>query len=338
MTQKVTVAVCTYNGARTLPATLEALKAQTLPSDEFEVIVVDDGSSDDTSAVAVAHGARVLRLPTNQGLAAARNTAVEAARADLIAFTDDDCVPHADWLAELVVPFADATVDAVGGRVVPESTSRFVRGYLQAVNPLLPLPVGHVDSPSNIARVSRYLKSVLTGPEVSGDWLYMAPTANVAFRRSAVTSVGGFSDAFRSVAEDEDLFRRLHARPDGARVAYRATASVDHWFAPSLRDCLRRARSYGRGNARLAREHPSSRLIVYPVPAAVATAALAGRCPKLRIWAMLTAVLLPLAAYPRFLRLAASRKDASPLAYGYIQFAQEVANMVGELEGLGDPK
>ena len=88
----ISVVVPVLNGARSLPALLDALTRQTLGRDRFELIVVDNGSRDRTAAIALAAGARVIGEP-RRGRARARNTGVAAATAPAIAFTDADCVP-----------------------------------------------------------------------------------------------------------------------------------------------------------------------------------------------------------------------------------------------------
>ena len=104
----IAVVVPTYRRAELLPRLVGALERQTLPLDRFEVIVVDNGSNDDTASVLADLEARsplhlrLLEVPENDGPARARNLGWQATRAPLVAFTDDDCVPRPDWLAQLV--------------------------------------------------------------------------------------------------------------------------------------------------------------------------------------------------------------------------------------------
>ena len=92
---------------------------------EMETIVVDDGSTDDTSAVGHRHGARVIRHPANRGLSAARNSGVLAAGAPVVAFLDDDCVPEPSWARKLLAAHGDGVI-GVGGPVSPASGGGFV--------------------------------------------------------------------------------------------------------------------------------------------------------------------------------------------------------------------
>lgn len=104
---------------------LTALAAQELGADEFEVIVVDDASGDDTAEMLELMGAslpfrlRVSRLDVNSGPAVARNRGWRMAEADVIAFVDDDCVPEPNWLTSGLVAMVDSEVGVVQGRTVP---------------------------------------------------------------------------------------------------------------------------------------------------------------------------------------------------------------------------
>jgi GT2 family glycosyltransferase len=330
-TPRISVVVCTHNGSEKLPIALRSLTRQTLAPSQYEVIVVDDGSSDDSVRVAREHAVRALRLPANAGLAAARNAGIAAAHSDLIAFTDDDCEVAADWLAALLPAFEDSNVDGVSGPVSPEADDPFVRAYLRAHNPLSALPDTLLAASGLGHRLRLYLASLVSpGPEL--DHLYSVVGANMAFRRSALLAVDGFDEAYRFGSEEEDLCRRLHARDGGAMLLYVPGAQVTHWFEGRISDSLRRARSYGRGKARNVFKHPEMRPIVYPVPVAVAgviSYATLTRRPR----AALAAALLPLAGYPGWIRHTRSEGGFYAPLYPYVQLLGELWNMFGELEG-----
>ncbi len=110
------------DAAPTLARTLEALECQQFAGD-FEVIVVDDGSRDETAVIARRHRppVRLLHNDASHGPGAARNTGVRAARAPVLAFTDADCFPTLRWLAEGCRALADA--DLIQGRVAPDTAA-----------------------------------------------------------------------------------------------------------------------------------------------------------------------------------------------------------------------
>ncbi|MBN1537137.1 MAG: glycosyltransferase [Anaerolineales bacterium] len=108
----ITVVVPVYNGEDTIVDCMNALTKQSLPPDE--VIVVDDGSTDRSAALAEAKSVRVIHQE-NQGPASARNTGIHHANGDLILFTDSDCEAHPDWVREMVNSLTDPEVAGVKG-------------------------------------------------------------------------------------------------------------------------------------------------------------------------------------------------------------------------------
>ena len=119
---KISVIVCTYNGARTLAECLYGLHKLNYPN--FEVIVVNDGSTDNSAAIATEFGVRVISTD-NRGLSSARNTGCEAATGEIVAYIDDDAYPDPDWLTYLAASFSRARSPmpaAVGGPNIPPPT------------------------------------------------------------------------------------------------------------------------------------------------------------------------------------------------------------------------
>jgi glucosyl-dolichyl phosphate glucuronosyltransferase len=123
MTPTVSVVICSFNRASALRRALGCLREQTAPSDTYEVIVVDNNSSDETPAV-IAEAARLapvryVREP-RQGLSFARNCGVKISRAEIVAFTDDDVCVSPDWIRTICRVSAERSdVAWFGGRVLP---------------------------------------------------------------------------------------------------------------------------------------------------------------------------------------------------------------------------
>ena len=333
-TPAVSVVIPTFNGADRLPATLAALARQTLPREDWEVVVIDDGSTDNTGEVAAAGGARVIRFPANRGVGAARNAGVAEARAPVLAFIDDDCIPQPDWLEQLIEPFRDSSVDGVGGKIHPAGDDGLMLRYLKARNPWAPLPAELLRSSNRLYRLLVYLKGLMRVGQRGGDpeELFAVAGANMAFRAELLAGVGGFDETYR-VSEETELCRRAHSLRPGTRIVYRPTAVVGHHFGANIRNVLRRAHWYGEGSARFAAENDDVKLIAYPFPVLMAVAA--GWAIATRRWRVLAAIpFVPVAAYPGWLLVALGRRDPEPVAYAYIQFAQEIATMAGEVSGV----
>ena len=131
-TPRVSVVVATYRRPDRLPGLLAALAAQTLPSDDYEVIVVENASPDDTADVLESlrpdfdGTLHVLHMESNAGPAPARNVGITAAAAPVIAFTDDDCLPEPDWLEAGLRALEADGVGVAQGRTRPAGpTSTF---------------------------------------------------------------------------------------------------------------------------------------------------------------------------------------------------------------------
>lgn len=226
---RVAVVIATYNRARLLRQTLDALTRQE-GVDDFEVVVVDDASTDDTWRKLeewAAEDARLVpvRMPRNSGAAAARNIGWRAARAALIAFTDDDCTPQPGWLAALCAGLADA--DLVQGPTSPR--------------------------PDQAGNYGPFCRTVTVEFE---EGYY--ETCNIGYLADVLAKLGGFDETFRfPFGEDTDLAWR--AKKTGARTAFVPEALVYHEVWPSrysdyLRDIRRRE-----GMVHLFSKHPEVR-------------------------------------------------------------------------------
>ena len=329
---RLSVVVCSHDGSATLPVAVRSLARQSLPVADYEIVVVDDGSADETAAVARAAGAEVIRLWPGRGTSAARNAGWRAARGEVVAYIDDDCEAVPGWAAGILEPFDDPSVDGAGGRVIAESKRGIVRRYLQANNPLRPIGAQASGQRSALERLRFYLEGMLFDREPA-DQLYAMAGANMAVRRPVLESVGGFDETIRFSPEDEDLCRRLALRDGGVDLRYAPAAVVMHWFKPQLRDVLRRARAYGAGSARLAYRHRDVSLIVYPLPVALAIVlAVAVMVRRPRLGAV--ALGLPLIGYPRWLSHVRVRRTPEPVVYPYLDLLQEICTMIGEIQGL----
>jgi O-antigen biosynthesis protein len=224
---RISVVVCSYNGAATIGDCLAAIKELDYP--EYELIVVNDGSTDTTADIAREHGARVIETP-NQGLALARNTGLAAASGEIVAYVDDDAAPDRDWLTYLADAFATGEWAAVGG-------------------PNVPWP-GAGDVPAAISNAPGGPTHVL----VSDREAEHIPGCNMAFRRSVLQELKGFDPQFHAAGDDVDICWRLSEA--GHRIGFHAGASVWHHRRRSVGAYFRQQRGYGAAEALLERKWP----------------------------------------------------------------------------------
>jgi glycosyltransferase involved in cell wall biosynthesis len=328
MSADLSVVICSLNGAAGVDRCLSALAAQ--KDVDLQLIVVDDGSTDDTSEVARQHGVLVLRHETNKGLSAARNTGIRAATAPVVAFLDDDCEPEPQWARELIDAYEDGVI-GVGGPVVPVAPEGFMLGFLRRNNPLVPLELNLAHSEGLLYRFYLYvLRQWTAGEPRDKRAVYMLVGANMSFRRALIAETR-FDERFRFGADDLDLAIQLQNRFPQGRLVVTPDAVVRHYFEPSLRDTLRRSRSYGRGCARLYRKWPTMRPTIFPWPVLMFALLVASIFVP---YLLAVTVVLPLLMYPKGLRLAVSMRQPSCVFDAYVQLAQEIYGNVGYAQGL----
>jgi glycosyltransferase involved in cell wall biosynthesis len=216
------VVVPAYNAARTLDACLQALNTQTTATDAYEIILVDDGSRDNTAEIAQRHGVRLIRQE-NRGPAAARNRGVAEARSDIVLFTDADCQPQPDWIENMLVPFADPQVTGVQGAYLTRQTFLTAR-FAQA------------EFEDRYELMARFESIDLVATYAAG------------FRRALFLRMGGFDDSF-PVANNEDTDFSYRLCEAGHKLVFAPEARVFHQHPGSLRKYLRT--KYWRGYWRM---------------------------------------------------------------------------------------
>ena len=227
----VSVVVPTRDRMASLGATVEALRRQQ-DAEPFELIIVDDGSTDGTGAflaALAAQGAIVHVIGGGRGAAAARNAGIGRAGGELIAFTDDDCEVPPDWVARLRQRLVQTGAAAVGGRVVAAP---------DAARP---------------ARISQAITNGIARALNDGSEAAFLTSNNVAYRAAALREAGLFDERFTGAGgEERELHARLRTR--GERLVYAADIVVTHRPPMSWRDFLRQQAAYGRGARRYYRQ------------------------------------------------------------------------------------
>ncbi len=215
----VTVVIPTYRRARFVRECLQHLARLATPP--LEVLVVDASPDGETAAVVAEHAARLpvryLRNELGPGTTPeSRAMGVAHAAGDVVAFVDDDAYPQADWLDELLVPYADPAVAGVGGRIVNGADGETEEG-LDRIGRLLP-----------DGRLTGYFTADPGRPVAVHHFL----GANMSYRRDLLLEVGGVRGRYPGpcVCEETDIALRQHAR--GRRLVYTPSAVVRHVSAP----------------------------------------------------------------------------------------------------------
>ena len=224
---RVSIVVCTYNGGSTLDQCLRSLAKLDYP--DYEMIVVNDGSTDDTPEILAGFPeVRAIHQP-NQGLSVARNVGLQAATGSIVAYTDSDCFADRDWLTHLVDQLTRADAAAVGGPNLTPDDGRIAACV--AASPGQPTHVLESD------QVAEHI-----------------PGCNMAFRRDALLAINGFDPQYRKAGDDVDVCWRL--QDAGFWITYAPAAFVWHHRRQTPRAYLRQQAGYGEAEALLHFKHP----------------------------------------------------------------------------------
>ncbi|MFW5941181.1 MAG: sugar transferase [Chloroflexota bacterium] len=223
----ISVVVPAHNAAATIERCMSALQRQTVDGACFEVIVVDDGSTDETGEIARRCGARVVCQDRGRP-AAARNAGVHAARGELICFTDADCEPTESWLSEITAPFANREIVGCKGTYATRQPA-FVARFVQ------------------IEYEDKY--DLLHGQE----YIDFIDTYSAAYRREVLVANNGFDETFPYL-EDQELSFRLATR--GYRMVFQPRATVYHQHAATLWDYFHKKFIIGFWKAQVVRRFP----------------------------------------------------------------------------------
>jgi glycosyltransferase involved in cell wall biosynthesis len=209
---KVSVVIPAFNSEKTLGACLAALQNQTVPADSVEIIVIDDGSTDNTPKIAREHNVRYV-FQANRGPAAARNHGARLATGEFLLFTDADCEPLPDWIEQMIKPFDDPEIVAVKGAYLTRQTHLAPRFAQQEFEDRYDL----LETAKSIDMVDTY---------------------SAAFRRTVFNEMNGFDESFpKANNEDTELSYRLVDA--GHKLAFNRQALVYHTHPDTLRKYLR---------------------------------------------------------------------------------------------------
>ena len=235
-TPVVSVIIPFYNAEDTLPICIEALLVQTMRSKE--IIFVDNNSTDQSSEIA----RRVVDQHPNlfqcvfeskQGAACARNRGVKLAKGEIICFIDADCAPERNWLEEIVKPFENPLIGAVAGQVLGFGAQSIFDKF------------HHIFTLKGLKE-----SQILTEFSLISEGF---ATANLSVRKTVLSLIGGFDEAFTKSAEDHDLCARIYKA--GFSIQYINRAKVRHKHRNGLLATWRQSFGFGVGHSLLLGKH-----------------------------------------------------------------------------------
>jgi len=225
----VSVIVPAYNASATIGKALEALSKQNC-FQPFEVIVVDDGSVDDTANIVRSFASVIYVRQDNAGPASARNHGARLARSEFLAFTDSDCIPHEDWISQLMAGFGETQVGVVAGSYgIANPESRLAQCIFSEIR-------------------WRHTHLMPDFPNSFGSY-------NFCVRKEIFEAVGGFNTAYRHASgEDNDLSYKIIQ--SGWRIYFQRKALVDHYHPTRVVKYLKEQFRHGFWRVKMYRDHP----------------------------------------------------------------------------------
>ena len=223
----VSVIVCSYNGGKTLEACLDSLGRIDYP--DYEIILVDDGSTDNTATIAARFPEIRYIHQSNHGLSHARNTGAAAARGEVFAYTDSDCMADKDWLRYLIGTLRSGAYAGVGGPNVSPPAQSWVQACVAAA------PGG----PTHVLLTDTVAEHI--------------PGCNMAWYRWAFENVGGFDVGYHKAGDDVDFCWRV--QQSGHEIAFSPSAIVWHYRRFTLSAFRKQQEGYGEAESMLRFKH-----------------------------------------------------------------------------------
>ena len=230
---RVSVIIPVRNRSQEIGECLASLQQLDFPTEQLEIIVVDDASEDDTATEVEKYPVDLIRLKTHQQASYCRNLGARHARGDILAFIDSDCAADPLWLKHLLPAFDDPTLAAVGGRVDSFYEEKRLDFYEKAKSSLM---------------VSHHAKR-----SKRNDPFFYVPACNFLVRRHVFLEMGGF-DVALTVGEDVDLCWRLQKHDHD--IEFWPEGVIYHKHRNRLAAFCKRRFDYGTSEPMLQKMHP----------------------------------------------------------------------------------
>lgn len=218
MIKDISLYIPCYNVEKTIAECIEAVIKQTYPVGE--IIIVDDGSTDNTVSIAERYNVQIIQHKANLGLAASRNTGILNSKNEYIASLDADCIPHTDWLEKLIRNFSQANIAGIGGKLLEVKLDTLADRWRAR----------HL--------IQNWGNKTITNPrQLFGN--------NTIFRKSCLLEIGLYNPIYKTNFEDYDISRRL--MKNGYTLIYEPLAKVEHIRSDNIYSIMDTYTRYYRG-------------------------------------------------------------------------------------------
>ena len=255
---KISLVIVCYNERNNIKECLDSVVSQNYPKGSFEIIIVDNDSTDGTKEIidgfiAKYNNVRIIVNPI-KGIAGSRNVGLKNAQYDYVAYTDADCIVETDWLQKLSAGFEKysangSNIAGVGGSNVPPQINSRLYSVLRI------FLTTYLGSHGSVQAMTYPTDKVVEH----------IPTINILYHKDKVLQVGGFDISFGNIGEDQDLSYKLNKA--GYKFLYLADNKVYHKLRPSFNKWLKNMQVYGKGRMWLLKKHPDKLKIILLMPA-----------------------------------------------------------------------
>jgi len=329
----VSIVICTLNGSKRISDCLDSLVGQDYPKESYEIIVVNDGSTDDTLDVLDRYGIKVVNHSKNLGIGAARNSGLQNASGEIIAYTDDDCLADPKWLTNLIGCYKD-DVMAVGGLIASFSLETLMEKYMSETGYGNPSPIDFTKSKNPFYRFFVYLKYMfypLVLRSTSPVMVSNVYTANASFKKEYLERAGGWAIELNS-SEDSEMCNRLKKMFPNQKILFTKKSVISHRHFTSLWPFLRQTYLRSADTLRCyIKDNKIPPFFPFPI-IQIAVSLLVFFIQPL--FGVVTLLILPQLLYFWWLVKFIKSFHLRYLLFPYIQLSLELATIIGMLKGL----
>jgi len=224
----ISIIIPVLNNERTIRDCLEAILDQGYPRENYEIIIVDNGSTDNSVDIIKEYSVKLLFEKRAHNSYMARNIGIKHAAGDVIVFLDADCIPRENWLMNLTAPFTNIDIGVVAGEVFGTEPTNLIQGFYS-----------YIDFLNQENKVEDSIRALGAG--------------NIALRKEIFSLVGLFDENFRW-GGDNDFGLRLQ-KETNYKIMFSRDASVEHCHRHSFKGLFKQAFTYGLGKGRFRIKH-----------------------------------------------------------------------------------
>jgi glycosyltransferase involved in cell wall biosynthesis len=312
------IIICTYNGAKKIGKSLQSLVDQEFPKNQFEIIVVVDGSTDNTLEVISNYQVKIIDNKINKGIAISRNIGLNNSSGDIIVCIDDDCSVNNNFLNELGKKYQDKKVVGVAGNLTVPNNSTLIDRYFASIWYGVASPKQKVKK-TILDRLMWYYSNSPWQSEkpgyVEGAEIVDVPAACSSYRTELLKQIGGWDDQLVNSSEDNDLSNKMLSNFPDKKIVLAKNAIVVHYQELSFVDTLRRETQRIKWRKLFYKKNKMFP-VIFPQPILLLFLLLFVQLPLLIF-------LLPFVVYPWWLFRFFAKNNPQFLAFPYIQLIQE---------------